>query len=51
MFVVGSEELLVRPLVERTLYSAKYYLVLLGIGFLYFGLAEGIWGAGECPSA
>jgi uncharacterized RDD family membrane protein YckC len=46
MFVVGSEELLVRPLVERTLYSAKYYLVLLGIGFLYFGLAEGIWGAG-----
>ncbi|MHC4969211.1 MAG: protein kinase domain-containing protein [Planctomycetota bacterium] len=46
MFIVGSEELLVRPIVERTLYSAKYYFLLLGLGFLYFGIAEGIWGAG-----
>jgi len=46
MFLVGGEELLVRPLVERTLYSAKYYFVLLGFGFLYFTIAEGIWGAG-----
>ncbi|MCP5111609.1 MAG: protein kinase, partial [bacterium] len=46
MFLVGAEELLVRPLVERTLYSAKYYFLLFGIGFLYFSIFEGIWGAG-----
>jgi uncharacterized RDD family membrane protein YckC len=46
MFLVGGTELLVRPLVERTLFSAKYYLALFGVAFLYFGLAEGIWGAG-----
>jgi hypothetical protein len=46
MFLVGGEELLVRPLVERTLYSARYYFLLLGLGFLYFSVVEGIWGAG-----
>lgn len=46
MFLVGSEELLVRPLVERTLLSAKYYFLLFAIGFGYFGIAEGIWGGG-----
>ncbi|MBW2217148.1 MAG: RDD family protein, partial [Deltaproteobacteria bacterium] len=46
MFTVGGEELLIRPLVDRTLYSAKYYLALLIIGFLYFSITEGIWGAG-----
>ncbi|MCP4594689.1 MAG: protein kinase [bacterium] len=46
MFVVGAEELLVQPLVERTLYSARYYLLLFGLGFLYFSVVEGIWGAG-----
>ncbi len=46
MFLVGGEELLVRPLVEHTLYSARYYLVLLSFGFLYFTVVEGIWGAG-----
>ena len=46
MFVVGGEELLVRPVVERTLYSARYYFLLFSLGFLYFGIAEGIWGAG-----
>jgi hypothetical protein len=46
MLFVGGEELIVRPLVERTLPSARYYLALFGFGFLYFGLAEGIWGAG-----
>ena len=46
MFLVGGEELLVRPLVERTLYSARYYIVLLSFGFLYFSIVEGIWGAG-----
>jgi len=46
MFLVGAEALFVQPLVERTLASARYYLVLLGLGILYFTLAEGIWGAG-----
>jgi uncharacterized RDD family membrane protein YckC len=46
MFLVGGEELLVRPLVERTLYSFRYYIVFLSCGFLYFVICEGIWGAG-----
>jgi hypothetical protein len=46
MFLVGPENLLIQPVVERTLYSARYYLALFGFGFLYFALAEGIWGAG-----
>ena len=46
MLLVGAEELLVRPLVERTLYSAKYYILLFCLGFAYFAVTEGIWGAG-----
>lgn len=46
MLFVGGEELLIRPYVERTLYSARYYLVLFSVGFLYFGIVEGLWGAG-----
>ncbi len=46
MLFVGGEELLIRPLAERTLYSARYYLALFSLGFLYFGILEGIWGAG-----
>jgi len=46
MFLVGAEELLVRPLVDRTLDSAKYYILLFSLGFLYFSIAEGVWGAG-----
>ena len=42
MFVVGGEKLLVGPVIERTLYSARYYLLLFGLGFLYFGIVEGI---------
>ncbi|MHC4992350.1 MAG: serine/threonine-protein kinase [Planctomycetota bacterium] len=40
MFLIGSHELLVRPLVDRTLESAKYYFLLLGCGFLYFTIAS-----------
>jgi len=43
---VGAEKLLVGPLVERTLYSARYYIALFSFGFLYFSIAEGIWGGG-----
>jgi hypothetical protein len=46
MFLVGSQQLIVSPLVDPSLYSARFYFLLLGIGFLYFGVAEGIWGAG-----
>lgn len=46
MFVVGAEEFIYRPVVERTLYSARYYFLFFGLGFLYFSIFEGIWGAG-----
>jgi len=46
MIFVGAEDLLVRPLVDRTLYSARYYFALFGFGFLYFSIAEGIWRGG-----
>jgi len=46
MLFVGAEDLLVRPVIDRTLYSARYYLALWILGFLYFAIAEGIWGAG-----
>ncbi len=46
MLTVGGEALLIEPLREHTLYSMRYYVLLFSIGFLYFGLAEGIWGAG-----
>ncbi|MFZ0428558.1 MAG: protein kinase [Acidobacteriota bacterium] len=46
MLWVGPVELLIRPVVEPSLYSARYYLALFGLGFLYFALAEGVWGGG-----
>ncbi len=46
MLSVGGKALLIDPLAERTLVSFRYYFALFGFGFLYFSLAEGIWGAG-----
>ena len=46
MLFIGGEELIIQPLVERTLYSARYYIALFSFGFLYFSIVEGIWGAG-----
>jgi uncharacterized RDD family membrane protein YckC len=46
MLLVGGEKLLFEPHLERTLYSARYYILLFSLGFLYFGVVEGIWGAG-----
>jgi len=46
MFSMGNDEFHFRFLMERTLYSAGYYIAFLCFGFLYFSLAEGIWGAG-----
>ncbi|MBW2397529.1 MAG: protein kinase, partial [Deltaproteobacteria bacterium] len=46
MLFVGNEEFHLRFFMDRTLYSARYNIAFLSFGFLYFGLAEGIWGAG-----
>jgi len=46
MLSVGGEALLVDPLVEDTFCSLRYYFLLFSVGFLYFSVAEGIWGAG-----
>ncbi len=46
MLWVGGDKLIVWPIYERTLYSARYYIALWGFGFLYFSIVEGIWGAG-----
>jgi len=46
MLHAGGGELFVRPLADRTLYAARYYLAVFAVGFLYFALAEGVWGAG-----
>ena len=46
MLSIGAGMFHFGPLIERTLYSARYYLAFLAFGFLYFTLTEGIWGAG-----
>jgi uncharacterized RDD family membrane protein YckC len=46
MLSVGGAEFQLQPLVDRTLYSARYYFLFLSLGFLYFGITEGFWGAG-----
>ncbi|HUA67199.1 MAG TPA: RDD family protein, partial [Candidatus Saccharimonadales bacterium] len=46
MLSVGGAQFQLQPLVDHTLYSARYYFLLLGLGFLYFGITEGFWGAG-----
>jgi eukaryotic-like serine/threonine-protein kinase len=46
MFMVGGEGLFVQPLVERSLYSARYYILLFSLAILYFAIVEGILGAG-----
>jgi len=46
MLAIGNDQFHLGPFFERTLYSARYYFAFLGFGVLYFGIAEGIWGAG-----
>jgi hypothetical protein len=46
MLTVGAEQLLVQPLAQRTLYSARYHLLLFALGIIYFTVCEGFWGAG-----
>jgi len=46
MVSVGGADFHLQPLIDRTLYSARYYFIFLSLGFMYFSIAEGIWGAG-----
>ncbi|MCA9311715.1 MAG: protein kinase, partial [Phycisphaerales bacterium] len=46
MITVGPEKLFVRPLREFSLAAWQYHFMVLGAGFLYFTLTEGLWGAG-----
>jgi uncharacterized RDD family membrane protein YckC len=46
MITVGPEKLFVRPLFEFSLAAWQYHFMVLGAGFLYFTLTEGLWGAG-----
>ncbi len=46
VLVAGAERFHMRPFADRTLYSARYYGAFLFLGFLYFTIAEGIWGGG-----
>ena len=46
MLSIGNEEFHFGFIIGRTLHSARFYIAFLCAGFLYFSLAEGIWGAG-----
>lgn len=46
MIIVGPEKLFVRPLFEFSFAAWQYHFMVLGAGFLYFTLTEGLWGAG-----
>lgn len=46
MVTVGPERLFIEPLYKMTLSAWMWQLMVFGAGFLYFALAEGIWGAG-----
>ena len=46
VLIVGSQEFHLRPLVDRSIYSARYYFAFLGFGLFYFSVIEGVWGAG-----
>ncbi len=46
MLSVGAVEFHVWPFLDRTLYAYRFHIVCFGLGFLYFAIVEGIWGAG-----
>lgn len=46
MIIVGPEALFIRPLYEHTFVAWRYHLLVFAVGFLYFAVTEGIWGAG-----
>ncbi|MEE8241693.1 MAG: RDD family protein, partial [Nitrospirales bacterium] len=46
MLSVGAVEFHVLPFIDRTLYAARFHIIVYCLGFLYFAIVEGIWGAG-----
>ncbi len=46
MLLAGAENFHIRPFMDPSLYAFRYYLAWLCCGCLYFGIVEGIWGAG-----
>ncbi len=46
MVTVGPETLWIRPLYDLSFSAWKYHLLIFALGFLYFAVAEGIWGTG-----
>ncbi|MEL6498978.1 MAG: protein kinase [Planctomycetota bacterium] len=46
MVTVGPERLFIRPLYEFSFSAWRYHLTVFAVGFLYFALTEGRWGAG-----
>lgn len=46
VLLTGAQEFHIKPFMEPSLYAFRYYLVWLCFGFLYLGVAEGIWGGG-----
>ncbi len=46
MFSVGTQAFHLDPFLDRSLYAFRYHILFLGLGFLYFAVTEGIWGAG-----
>lgn len=46
MVVVGPETLFIRPLYEFSFSAWQYHLLVFAVGFAYFGVVEGAFGAG-----
>ncbi len=46
MLSVGVVDVHLKPVIDHTLFSVRYHLLLIGLGCLYFALTEGLWGAG-----
>ncbi len=46
MITVGPEALFIRPLYDLSPSAWRYHFLVFGMGFLYFAVVEGFWGAG-----
>jgi hypothetical protein len=46
MVIVGPEAIFIRPLYDLSLGAWSWYLLIFAVGFAYFAVSEGIWGAG-----
>lgn len=46
MITAGPEALFIRPLYDLSFSAWRYHLLVFAVGFVYFAIAEGIWGMG-----